>query len=212
MIIHEHLLLNVHVSFEELSLFAGKEGGQDARRVLPLLKKWAESRDSRQAVWHAGQILREATALAPEALRDFHAIALYHAGLTLWAYGILSIEMNRLPLRRSRSYSNSVTAVPPPQEVIYLDGLESAEMHKFISLSRATPVIQQWSFASADKNPDSRDNKDPITLDNPKAVMEIVINVLQGNYEGKLVPPLVENLTHLMQDLSRAASKISIRR
>lgn len=213
-ILHEHLLLNIHVSFEELSLFAGKEGGQDARRVLPLLRKWVDGRDSRQAVWHAGQVLREAMTLPPDALRDFYAIALYHAGLTLWAYGILSNEVNRSSEKRSRSFSTSGPGVslPQTQDVVFLDGIESADTQKFIALNRATPVIRR---RSSPFNKDTNDTGEALSLADPRAVMETVMNVLQQNHctvNGKIVPPLVENLTHLMQDLSKAATQVNRKR
>lgn len=213
-IVYEHLLLNIHVSFEELSIFAGKEGGQDARRVLPLLRQWVDSRDARQAVWHAGQVIREATMLAPDALRDFYAIALYHAGLTLWAYGLLSNETNRPPERRSRSFSTSGhrNSMSLSQEAVFLDGSETADTQKFISLNRAAPVIQRRSLPSDKPGVESGDT---VSLQDPGAVMETVINVLRQNHNagnGKHVPPLVENLTHLMQDLSRAATKVGQKR
>lgn len=215
MIVHEHLLLNIHVSFEELSLFAGKEGAQDARRVLPLLRQWADSRDSRQAVWHAGQILREATTLAADTLRDFYAIALYHAGLTLWAYGILVNESSQPDAQRPRSFSSSGAraATSLSQEVVFLDGHETADTQKFISLARATPAIRKRSAVF--KQPEGTDSRDVISLDDPRSVMDTVTNVLHQNHgatSGKTVPPLVENLTHLMQDLGRAATKFSRRR
>ena len=205
--LHEHLLLNVYVSFEELSLFAGKEGHQDARRVFPSLKQWAESRDSRQALWHAGQVLREATTFAPTTLQDFYAISLYHAGLTLWAYGLLTKGLHRVPkqtntnptqTRRESTYEGN--------EVVFLDGMETAETQKFIALNRAMPAVRRRHMS-----PTGQDGDDKVFLDDPKAVMETVISVLQENHGvdcGWAVPPLVENLVGLMRDLGRVASKV----
>lgn len=214
MIVHEHLLLNVYVSFEELSLFAGKEGASDARRVLPLLRQWADNKDSRQAAWHAGQIVRVATTFAPDTLRDFYAIALYHAGLTLWAYGLLSDRPSGTKPRRPRSDSISRTSVSSDQlqDTVFLDGHETSDTSKFIVLNRAKPVIRRWPLS---RNASGENAIDAVSLHDPQAVMETVISVLQLNYGAPnrtTIPPLVDNLTSLMQDLSRAASKLSKKR
>ena len=79
--LHELFMMNLHVSFEELQLFAGKEGAEEAQRVYPLLRQWFDNRRSRQAVFHAGQIIHAATIFSH--LRDFYAVALYHASLAL---------------------------------------------------------------------------------------------------------------------------------
>ena len=72
---HEHLLLNIFVSFEELSRFSGKEGTSEARRAFPVLRQWARGTDSRQAVWHAGQIIGVVVAETYEAAREAaHAV------------------------------------------------------------------------------------------------------------------------------------------
>lgn len=218
-LVQEHLLLNIYVSFEELQLFAGKEGGQDARRVFPSLRQWAESRDSRQAVWHAGQILRAAAMMKSDTLRDFYAIAVYHAGLTFWAYGILANESRRPALHRSASFVSNgarprLSSVT--QEMVYLDDQETAESQRFIALGRATPALQRRNTTAGQVMGQSvgtfSNAGEAIFLNDPKSVMEVVTDVLQQEYAGgnaRVVPPLVENLTHLMQDLSNAATKVS---
>lgn len=200
----EHLLLNVFVSFEELSFFAGKEGTTEARRTVPKLREWINSRDSRQAVWHAGQILREATAFPLGALRGFYAITLYHAGLTLWAYGLLSTSNTGEHRQRQRERSISTPqSSDQTLEIVFVDGPDSPSAQKFIALNRARPAIHGFKTAE----------QEAIFLDSPRTVMEIVIRVLQENHgrQGeKFVPPLVENLTHLMRDLSRAAMRVAL--
>lgn len=236
-LIQEHLLLNIYVSFEELQLFAGKEGGQDARRVFPSLRQWAESRDSRQAVWHAGQIMRAASMMTADTLRDFYAIAVYHAGLTFWAYGILANDYSKRPaaaaaLQRSASFVSNAASRPRlssmSQETVFLDDQETAESQRFIALGRATPALrrrnglavaagggqQQQQAINQSVRDFSSDVDEAIFLNDPKSVMEVVTDVLQQKYAGGnnntcVAPPLVENLTHLMQDLSNAATKVS---
>lgn len=214
-LIYEHLLLNINVSFDELSRFSGKEGTQEARRVFPLLRRWAQSREARQAVWHAGQILQEATKFPPGALRNFPAIALYHGGLTLWAYGLLSAETTRIGKHGRQHCAKSAPAPDaraPSQnqdaDIALLNGSSSIAVQRFIALGRGSPAITTHSLTSdASKSP-----ANAITLDNTQKVMGSVIRILQRNHgtaENASVPPLVENLARLMTDLGLAASELT---
>ncbi|KAG9570649.1 hypothetical protein KCU71_g1226, partial [Aureobasidium melanogenum] len=203
-LLHEYLHLNIYVSFDELSLFAGKEGHREARRVYTSLKQWADSRDSRQALWHAGQVVREATMFAPGTLFGFYAIALYHAGLTLWAYGLLTkgirqVQNQAVALGATSSHQGSNV---DPTSIIFLDGVESVDMQKFVALSRATPVIRRRDTPSQDAGADSI-----IYLDDPKAVMSTIAAVLRDHFQNlEILPTLVENLIHLMDDLGKVAT------
>ena len=49
-LILELLTMYLHVSMEDLQLFAGKEGVEDSRRVFPRLRLWVQERDSKQSV------------------------------------------------------------------------------------------------------------------------------------------------------------------
>ncbi len=106
--IQELFSMNLYVSFEELQLFAGKEGNEEAQRVYPLLKLWFENRRSRQAVWHAGQVIRAALAFPPNHLRDFYAVALYHAALAIWVYGMVSLGSGRRRARKNAGLTSGV--------------------------------------------------------------------------------------------------------
>ncbi|KAK3497977.1 uncharacterized protein B0T23DRAFT_411236 [Neurospora hispaniola] len=72
------LLMHIHVSLEDLQLFSGKEGEEQAKRIYPVLQRWADSSEARQALWHAGQVLRE-----------FWAAAVHLGGLAVWGWGVL---------------------------------------------------------------------------------------------------------------------------
>lgn len=205
----ELLLLNLHVSFEELQVFAGKEGRQEARRVYPSLRQWVQSRDSRQAVWHAGQVVRAAEALPQGILRDFYAIGLYHAGLTLWAYGVLSREP--LKVQAKLSITTPVNIAPQGSstvvgDFVFLDGKDTPEAQRFIALHRGIPALQ----GSVPNQSSDTTMSVGIALTDSKAVMEIVIRVLYQSFPGMgaAAPPLVENLCHLMLDLGGAAEKV----
>lgn len=199
-LMHEYLLLNVYVSFEELSLFAGKEGHREARRAYPSLKKWADSRDSRQALWHAGQVLREATTFPSGTLFGFHAVSLYHAGLTLWAYGLLTNGLRQE--QKHGTNKNRDGPVLNGNSVVFLDGIETGDVQKFVALNRATPAICQRRLAVNGAN-----KEEAVFLDNSEAVMATVAAILQSNYQTRrFTPTLVENLVHLMGDLGKAAT------
>jgi len=183
----ELLLLNLHVSFEDLQVFAGKEGRDEARRVYPSLRHWAQSRDSRQAAWHAGQVVRAAEALPDDALRDFYAIALYHAGLTLWAYGMLSQELApRAAYNHNNIIVNNNTNQTPSgarastgsalhAELVCLNGDDTAESQRFVALNRGSPALRRSCLRQLDAS-----GRDGVPLTDSRGVMEIIIGVLRG--------------------------------
>lgn len=161
------LRMNLCVALEDLQLIAGKEGEDEARRVFPSLKQWYRSPECRQALWHAGQVLRAARRPAgrspnalqtapPDApwLRDFNAVALYHAGLAFWVYGLLSRAMSS-----EQSYDPSASVGSDGQQIqpavdyegdpIRLDGndeeLTAIDRHRFIGLNKGRAVISAAS-------------------------------------------------------------------
>ena len=165
------LRMNLCVAFEDLQLLAGKEGEVEARRVFPALKLWYRSPECRQAMWHAGQVLRAArrpAGLSPNAssvatpdtpwLRDFNAVALYHAGLAFWVYGLLAkaiaIEQQHAAYAAQNGqhgtlHSNFPPAIDYEGEPVHLDGndeeLTAIERHQFIGLNKGRAVISAHS-------------------------------------------------------------------
>ncbi|CCC06441.1 hypothetical protein SMACR_04832 [Sordaria macrospora] len=84
------LLMHIHVSLEDLQLFSGKEGEEQAKRIYPVLQRWADSSEARQALWHAGQVLRWAKEFPRGHLREFWAAGVHLGGLVVWGFGVLS--------------------------------------------------------------------------------------------------------------------------
>lgn len=84
------LLMHIHVSLEDLQLFSGKEGEEQAKRIYPVLQRWADSSEARQALWHAGQVLRWAKEFPRGHLREFWAAGVHLAALVVWGFGVLS--------------------------------------------------------------------------------------------------------------------------
>jgi hypothetical protein len=83
-----------HSSYiEQIELFAGKEGEDEARMAHGLLVRWTETKEARQAVWHAGQVIHAFVSLPPERLTEFSAIMLFHATLCIWIYGLCNHQV-----------------------------------------------------------------------------------------------------------------------
>jgi len=191
-----HLLqLNLHVSLDDLQLFAGKEGDEQARRIYPALQRWSDSTEARQALWHAGQILRQAKLFPAGHLKDFYAIAVHHAALCLWAHGVVTKATRR----------NSLPAMMN-DETVYLDGEDSASVHRFIGFSHGRPAIC---------GPQSLDTSAPVSeslVADPKSCMEVAQEILRANFiEGQEgLPPISDNIIHLLKQLGNAAWAVGL--
>ncbi|KAJ9130732.1 C6 zinc finger domain containing protein [Pleurostoma richardsiae] len=191
----ELLHMHLHMHIGEMQLFAGKGDIEDARRVLPSLQQWVDSSESRQAIWHAGQVLRAANDFPPKQLCRFYAIAVYHAGLTLWVYGVIS----QCRVVRDKSFSQN-----PGAHAVCLDGPECPATQRFITLGKGIPGV---GF---------RQGTDPaiglVPLSDHEAVMDVVVDTLKNNFPTPLdtdeAPPLVQNLIQLLRDLGKAAGGI----
>lgn len=203
-LVFERILLSLHVSFDQVQLFAGKEGEDEARRAFPLLRHWSTTSDARKAVWHAGQILKAASRCPPKYLREFQAVCLYHAGLTFWTYAVISASSTE-----NKPYSNEfqrtqVTSSPTAAETVWLDGDDCTAVQRFIALNRGTPAVHDLAGSHEVRV------VNPIHLNNPKAIMNICIRLLKLNSpvvgDGTQLP-LVDNLSQLMHDLGNAAQE-----
>ena len=191
----EVVSMYLFVNFGDLQLFAGKGDIEDARRILPSLQKWVGTEDARRAVWHAGQALRAASTLPPKQLDRFYAVAVYHAGLTLWAYGVISQVRATVDKSSAQLNMNSASLQ------VCLDGIESTAMPAFFTLGRLTPTVGSCGRVM-----------NPVPLSNPQAVMDVVLETLRSNFpaatHGEAVPPLVDNLIQLLRDLGEAARNV----
>lgn len=91
----EFLMMSLHVALDDIQLFAGREGEDEARRIFPQVRAWTRDAESRKAVWHAGQVFNHAKAFEKTRLRDFYAVAMYHATLVLWVWGMVTSGSGR---------------------------------------------------------------------------------------------------------------------
>jgi hypothetical protein len=188
------LLMYLHVSLDDLQLFAGKDGEEQARKIYPRLLDWVDTQDARQAIWYAAQVLGAAKLFPRNHLKDFYAVAVLHASLALWTYGVVTKAK-----RRSRSHE--ITMMDAPKETVFLDGPESLETQNFINLCKGNPTI---------RGPEDRSGMISATspVDEPRACMEIASNILRAasKVEADEVPPIVDNMCNVIKQLGNAAS------
>lgn len=182
----ELILMHLHLSLEDLQLWAGLEGQEEAARVLPSLQAWVRTSTSRQAIWHAGQVLRAAKLLPPRFIHNFSSIAVYHSALAFWSYKMI--------LQAEDGNDREQQVLPPSLPVIWLDDLDSQEVQRFIALARGTPSIR-GSRGSI------------LSTHEPNSVLDAAMEILHANHVLNLGarPPLVENLIQLMKGLRTAA-------
>jgi hypothetical protein len=188
----ELITMHLHLPLEEIQQSAGLD--EEVRPVHRALQEWAQSQASRRAVWHAGQVLREARCLPPQHLKDFNAIALYHAGLAFWAYGLAS-----------RAGSLFDPPIPgklpsPPQSdtlpTVWLDEPWNEDANRYIVLERGVPALHHTV-------PDMP----PTRLSNINTILDVIVAVMRQDHREppKLRSPLVENLIHLLEGLHDAS-------
>lgn len=185
----EALSMHLHLSLEDVHLFAGVEGHEAAQRIFPALKAWARTPAARQAIWHAGQILRLAKAEAIPAVRGFAVILVYQATLALWSFGIISGAAD--------GAAEAGAGARRPEELTVLTGEETVEVSRFISLGRGSPAVTGLN-----------EGEEPVLLTDVGRVMQIVKSLLsvKGEQEGRAPPKLVENILDLVEELRRAVS------
>ncbi|OAA67508.1 C6 and C2H2 transcription factor RegA-like protein [Cordyceps fumosorosea ARSEF 2679] len=189
-----HLLqMNLHVSLDDLQLFSGKEGEEQARRIYPVLQQWAASTAARTAVFGAGQILRYAKMFPADHLNGFYAVAVQHAALALWTYGVVNKANRQQTMTSQYSYGN-----------VYLDDVDSLSVQRFIGFDQGRPLIRGPAVRGAVGG--------EAPLQDTRACMEIAQDILRTNVShGKeATPPIVENLCHLVQQLGDAAWAVGL--
>ncbi|RGP81584.1 putative transcription factor pig1p [Fusarium longipes] len=191
----ERLLLNqlmmaLHVSVDDLQLFAGKEGDEQAHRSFRVLQQWIESVDSRAAIWHAGQVLRFAKLFPSAQLKNFYAVGVHHAALAIWTYGVIKRAVN------DQDTSSQ-------HEKIYIDGPESMSIQRYINMGQGLPVL---------RGPGNHNGTPEASIENPKAGMEAIHETLQANFGGanKMAPSIVENLCVLIRQLGEVAWAVGL--
>ncbi|TKA81601.1 hypothetical protein B0A55_03545 [Friedmanniomyces simplex] len=184
MLILELLLMHLHMSLDDVHLFAGVEGEEEARRVYPSLVQWTRTTTARQALWHAGQVIRAARNLRLGLICDFAAIAVYQACLAFWSYGIITRGTEPGAMA-----NNSITA--------WLDGADDSGVQRWIVNGKGNAAIRTWIG-----NPLS---EGLALVGSPDDVVAAVVHVMRRNHNDTRSPPLVDNLINMMEGLRKAA-------
>jgi hypothetical protein len=195
----ELTLMHLHMSFEDVQLFAGAEGPEEARRVVPSLRDWVKSPAARQTVWHAGQVIRAAKSFERKTMRGFASIALYHASLAFWVYGLLSENPSLRPRSGTLTTKGPESSRSP---AVWLDEADTTDVQRFIQLDRGSPAL-----IGVPSGHGSAMQTQPAFLDDPGATMQVVVNCFKLNFEEEQQPILVQNLIQLMSGLQSAAIK-----
>lgn len=195
-LLHEQCSMHLCVSLEDVQLLAGKEGEEECRRIFPILKVWVKTPEARQALFHAGQILRAAREYEKFMLRDASAVAVYHASLIFWAYAIASRGDYNTSADPTLSHSTGSRSL----DFIRLDDVEGPEIRRFLILGRGIPCIQ--AHVQTEDGLVVRE----VPLSEPAEVMRTTSRILQKQYDGieRGNPPLVDNLSQLMLLLGKA--------
>lgn len=183
-LILELLLMHLHMSLDDVQLFAGVEGEEEARRVYPSLVQWTKTHTARQALWHAGQVIRAARNLRQGLVCDFAAIAVYQASLAFWSYGIITRATEPVPL-----LNNSTTA--------WLDGGNDHVVQRWIINGKGNAAIRSLTGNASTEGTAMVGNPDEIVLS--------LVMAMRRNHNEARSPPLVDNLINIMENLRKAA-------
>ncbi|KAF9733976.1 C6 transcription factor [Paraphaeosphaeria minitans] len=185
LLIVETMLMHLNAPVEEVQTFAGIAGLDEARHAYTSIRNWTSTESARQAVWHASQVVKISETASQGVLQNFYAMAVYHAALVLWAYGLL---------KRTADDANNEPNREPP--VFILGTTEERDVKNFVKFNRGEPAIRDDSTQTV------------AHLHNAAQVLGTVSQILlrnHGSVRGSC-PPLVEGLVQLMEVL-RSASK-----
>ncbi|KAF2725225.1 hypothetical protein K431DRAFT_281177 [Polychaeton citri CBS 116435] len=183
-LILELLLMHLHMSLDDVHLFAGVEGEEEARRVYPSLVQWTRTHTARQALWHAGQVVRAARTLRQGLICDFAAIACYQASLAFWSYGIISRTTEPAPLHTSPTSA-------------WLDGADDHGVQRWIINGKGNAAIKAYMGRPPTEG--------QALVSNPEEIVNAIVGTMRRNHNDARAPPLVGNLINIMEGLRKAA-------
>ncbi|KAB8210433.1 hypothetical protein BDV34DRAFT_220571 [Aspergillus parasiticus] len=213
----EFLALSLFADLEEIQRFVGKDGVTEARRVYSSLIDWFHSIESRNAVWHAGQVIQAARDIDHFQFRGYETIMIYHATLVLWVYGALSCANIKHsssgcpPGQRGAFDSLPLSGSPARAKLashkdIYLDGSMNEDVHRFLEIGDGFPGLKSWNSGPSPQESPSNQQFAFCDLRHSNMVMGIGRKVLERNYpytpnNQRPLPPLVQRLCNIMNEL-----------
>ncbi|KAM0439786.1 hypothetical protein ACHAPT_000881 [Fusarium lateritium] len=177
----ELLMMTLHVSLDDLERLAGRNGQGGSQRAVQMLETaWFSGPESRHAAWHAGQLLRYAQDCKPTSLQGFNAMAVYFAGLTLWAYSVIS------------TLDGSTTGPGVTDDHVLLNGQVTRETTAFLEHGQGIPALVLPGGLHPRTEP----------LSNRDAALILSRAILRQNFPvlSEPLPPIVESLQrHLLE-------------
>jgi hypothetical protein len=188
--------MHLHVSLEDIQLFAGKEGPEEARKTLTLLRSSSGSPELRQAVYHAGQVIKAAFQHPYGSLKEVSSVGVYHASLVMWAYAVLTEPQSILLADTTGTLQTSSSNV-----VVRIDMEETQDtLQRFLMLGKGKPGI--GNYTAHDGEADS-----VIPLTDPMGTMNSIIGLLASkNGDDCSSLPFVNNISKMIRSLGKAAS------
>lgn len=181
-LIVSYLLMTLKASIGNIEILAGKEGEHESQQMYHTMRFWPETTEAREAIWHAGQILRLFKML--DRLTSFQIVMAYHAGLVLFAFSLLSGVQGRAP-------------TSPYTPIFYLNGTSCDQVDEFIRTGSSQPMLQS-DFRGTERISVSLF----ATNEAVEIISEIILNRTCGCEE--LSPRLVSGLVKLLRDLASA--------
>ena len=175
LILQDFMGLHLEVAFYELSKYAGIGTEADARLAVPYVQKWVKSPQSRAALWHAGQIFRVTKLLPTGNLTDIYVVALYHAAVTLWVWGLL--------FRTQPPVLNDIA------QTVVLDGDETPAVCKFLRASHMLPGLTGTSGQF-------------LSLDNLTVAPDLAHEIIMSNWGTQPLLLTADEVSRLMQGIS----------
>ena len=143
------------------------------------------------AIWHAGQVLRAAKRLMPTQLKEFYAVAVYYATLTLWIYGIMLLaDEEKHPVSMLNNHLSEDASTQ-----IFLNEAETIRVNTFRAINQGTPGLSIF-------DDDQVAHFVPIT--SAARVLEFARKLYRSNFPhlDEPLPPLLESLGNLMAELN----------
>lgn len=187
----ELLSMHLHMSFGDVQSFAGIDGQEESKKVYPELREWAKTMSARDAIWHAGQVIRIAKQVPKGSLVAFPAVAVYQAALAFWTYGLMM------------DHNDIDPNLHQPAPLVWLDEPETEDKQRFIRHDIGQPALRGLNNHTNTSSPS------PAALTQPSHVMDVIIHVLRTSLDvpGVPRPVLVENLIQLMTGLRSAGRR-----
>ncbi|KAL4861436.1 hypothetical protein BDV12DRAFT_180286 [Aspergillus spectabilis] len=196
------LAMALRCPLQDVQSFAGRSGEEVGAEIYPSLQEWVITRDARESVRHAAKVLNQVRRLPRGYLQGFYAVAVYHATLVLFGYGVITAARRR---REGRGGSPTPVwpATPLPGSTVWLSRRETPEIQRFVTLSEGYPAIGGLG---------AEDGGRYAYLTHGAEVMNYGVDILHptpgDSYKEVQSSSLVSSLVHLMGEIGRCARAV----